>query len=775
MMFGKLIVLILLIVCVKGAAQSGSDDRILLSGIVISSESNEQLEGVKIVSLGNSIQTISKKNGRFELTLKKGKNTIVVSSIGYRDDTIELNLTNNHYVKIMMASKQYHLQDLEIKSTIHKLYMTSNQGVQKITIDDLKDLPALFGEKDILKAMQLLPGIKNGGEGNTGLYVRGGSEDQNLILLDGATFYNSSHLLGFISTFNEDFIKEATIYKAGMPSVYGGRLSSVIDIKSSDKIAPLWSAGGGIGLIASRLKIQGPIIKNKLSVIISARRSYADLLLGFSNDAELKKNQLSFYDMNGKINFQINEHMLLTFSAYKGRDFLGFSGGFGINYGNSNLSSQLKHSYNQHLTAFTTLVYTDFSYNVRVNSGTNNLVIISKIKDFNLKQDIEYKPNALNTFLVGIDLIHHTIVPGEIRANAESGYKSAQLMHKQSGEAAVYISHELNITESVKVNYGIRFHSFSIIGPGNFYSYDAQGQKTDSIQYRSGCLGKTYFNGEPRISISYKLQREQSLKWSFTTNSQNIHLLTNSTASNPTDSYIPSSNNVNPAFSFQYALGYYRAIHHNRYNFSAEIYYKDLRNQIDFKNGAELVVNQDVESTLLFGKGRAYGIELMAKKNSGSLHGWIAYTLSKVEKKINGINNNQWFNATQDRKHEVSVVAVYKINTQISLSAVWVFYSGNPVTLPVSKYEQMGHTFFKYSDRNAYRLPDYHRLDIGITYTPNSKKTNNYWNLSVYNLYNRANPFSINFESEPGNDKRFQAVQTSIFKLIPSISYNIKF
>jgi len=754
------------------------NNKFSVNGTVRDKSTGETLIGANVIFIGQTgLGTTSNAYGFYSVSAVSGNYKMVISFSGYQLDTLIINLDKNITQQIYLDKGVNSLQEVTVTAkkksdNISKPIM----GVQKLSIDEIKNIPVLFGEKDILKTIQLLPGIKSAGEGNSGFYVRGGGADQNLILLDEAVVYNPSHLLGFFSTFNSDAIKDITVYKGGMPAEYGGRLSSVLDIKMNDGNNQKYGVSGGVGLISSRLNLEGPLEKDKGSFTVSARRTYADLFLKLSQDTTLNNNKLYFYDLNAKANYKLGDKDRLYLSAYTGRDNFGFGSTFSLDYGNLTSTLRWNHIYNSRLFGNTSLIYSNYSYKIKINAGNNNILITSKIRDLNLKEDFQYFINANNRINFGLDVIHHNIIPGTITASEQSSFNNLELQKKLSLGSAAYISHEWSATQHINVTYGLRLSSFSALGPGTFYSYNDDGSTKDSTKYNSGSFVKTFTYLEPRFATSYKVNENKSIKFSYTRNIQNLHLLSNATGANPTDLWIGSSNNVSPEIADQIALGYYQNFKKNKYEFSTEVYYKTMQNQIDYKNGAELRANENVESQLLFGKGRAYGIELFLKKKYGKFNGWIGYTLSKTERKIDGINNNDWYNATQDRTHEVSVVGIYQASKRWTFSATYVYYTGNAVTFPSGKYNIDGHTYFNYTERNGYRMPTYKRLDVAATFQhKKTKKFESDWSFSIYNALNRANAYSIDFQDDPNNPQKTQAVQTTLFKLIPSVTYNFKF
>ncbi len=755
-----------------------AQSRHTVSGTVRDQKSGETLIGASITLLEvPHSSALSNAYGFYSINAVAGNYKMVVSFTGYDNDTLTVALTKDVVIQVGLSTGGVALQEVVVSANRNNNNVSKPlMGVQKLSISEIKDLPVLFGEKDILKTIQLLPGVQSGGDGNSGFYVRGGGTDQNLILLDEATVYNPSHLLGFFSTFNSDAIKDVTLYKGAMPAEYGGRLSSVLDVKMNDGNNKDYHVSGGLGLISSRLNVEGPIEKDNGSFDVSARRTYADLFLKLSTDTNTKNSRLYFYDINAKANYKLGEKDHIYLSGYFGKDVLGQGNTFGIDYGNTTATFRWNHIFNSRLFSNTSLIYSKYNYSITINSGNNDIGINSYIRDFHFKEDMQYYINSNNKVNFGIDVIDHTTSPGVISASDNSSFNPISIQNKHALESAAYISHDLALSDNLNINYGLRANSFAIMGPGDFYTYDKNGNALDTTTYASGKLVKNYFNLEPRFSASFKLNTSSSVKLSYTRTTQNLHLLSNSTSSNPTDVWIPSSNNVKPEISDQVSAGYYRNFRDNAYEFSSEIYYRDLQNQIDYKNGAQLIANQNVESQLIFGKGRAYGLELFFKKKVGKLTGWVSYTLSKTERKFDGVNNFTWYPANQDRTHNLSVVGIYKVNKKWTLSADFVYYTGNAVTWPSGKYEVNGQIAFLYTERNGYRMPAYHRLDVGATLQgKKTKKFDSNWNFSIYNLYGRENPYSITFEQDPGDPSKTRAEQVSLFRWVPSVTYNFKF
>jgi hypothetical protein len=752
--------------------------RFTVSGTVKDKKSGEVLIGCTIYLLENPKSgTMSNSYGFYSISASPGTFTMIASFAGYRQDTINVTLDKNMSVVIELEQKATELQEVVVSSKKrNENVIRPLAGVQKLSVSEIKNVPVIFGEKDVLKTIQLLPGVKAAGEGNSGFYVRGGAADQNLILLDEATVYNPAHLLGFFSAFNSDAIKDLTLYKGAMPAEYGGRLSSVVDIKMNDGNNKDYHVSGGLGLIASRLTVEGPIVKDKGSFIVSARRTYADVFLKLSPDSTVNRNSLYFYDLNMKANYTFDQNNRVYLSGYFGKDVFGIGGQFGIDYGNSTGTARWNHIFNSRLFSNTSIIFSNYNYNIELTSNGNDLLLKSRIGDISLKQDFQYYVNSGSKINFGFQVTHHTISPAVLNAAPGSNFNSIDIQKNYSYESAAYLNHEYSVSDKIRLNYGLRLSSFIVTGPGTFYTYDSAGDITKTQTYESGQVVSSYFNLEPRFSVSIQATENSSVKASYTRNVQNLHLLSNSATSNPTDLWIPSSPNVKPEIADQVSLGYYRNFRDNNYEFSTEVYYKAMQNQIDYKNGAELRANQNVESQLLFGHGRAYGLELFLKKKTGRFTGWISYTLSNTEDQINGINHDNWYPARQDQRNNIALVGIYQLSKRWTISANWVYNTGTPATFPSGKYEVDGQTTFYYTERNAYRMPDYNRLDFAATLEGKKhKKWQSSWTFSLYNVYGRENAYAITFRNDPDDPTKTQALQTSLFRWVPSVTYNFKF
>jgi len=757
---------------------SAQTTKFTVSGTIKDSSSGETLLSttIRVKELGN-IGATTNEYGFYSLTLAEGNYTLVVNYFGFVKKEIPIQLTKNLILNIDLIKLEEKVKEFkEIKITAtkeNKNVSGAETGMIKMDVKALEKIPVFAGEKDIIKTFTLTPGFKTAGEGNAGFFVRGGAADQNLILLDEAPVYNASHLLGFFSTFNSDALKEVTLYKGGMPSQYGGRTSSVLDIKMLDGNDKKYHVGGGIGIISSRLSVEGPIVKNKGSFIVSARRTYADVFLKLTD--EFKDNRLYFYDLNLKANYKINDKNRVFLSGYFGQDNLGLGDLFGINWGNATGTIRWNSVLSPKLFSNTSFIFSNYNYKIAINSGTLAVDIRSKIQDFNIKQDFTYIINPTNKLKFGVNAIHHTITPGQIESD-DPNFVFEKLQDRFAWENSAYVSHEWNPTERLSFIYGLRATNFSLIGAGEFYSFDSEGIVSQTTTFEKGEIVQNYFNLEPRFTSSFMVDSTSSFKLGYARNVQNLHLISNSTSSTPTDLWIPSSANVKPEISDQISLGYFRNFFNNRYELSLEGYYKDMQNQVDYKDGASTIANDLIEGELLYGKGRAYGVELFFKKKYGRFNGWISYTLSRTEKQIDGINNSEWYAARQDRTHDVSLVGIYDINDKLSVSATWVFYTGSAVTFPSGKYYIDRNIQWLYTERNGYRMPNYHRLDLSVTYY--NKKTAKFessWNFGIYNAYARENAWTIDFRESETDPTKTEAVQIALFKIVPSITYNFKF
>ncbi len=751
-----------------------------LSGYVKSNDNGEGLIGVTVFVEKLKTGGATNSYGFYSVTVPAGKYNIVYNSIGYEKKTFEIDLNSNITKNIELKSTTQNIGNVVVTGEKADANIKdAEMSVVKLTPKEIKMLPVMFGEQDILKTIQLMPGVKSAGEGNTGFYVRGGSADQNLIVLDEAPVYNASHLMGFFSVFNSDAVKDMKLYKGNAPAQYGGRLSSVLDVQMNEGNSKRLGVSGGIGIIASRLTIEAPIVKDRASFIVSGRRTYADMFLVFANNEAAKKSTLYFYDFNVKANAKLTERDKLFVSAYFGRDIFNFNEMMGFDWGNQTGTVRLNHLFGNKLFLNTSLIYSKYDYDLGMSFGDMAINIGSGIEDINMKEDFSYYLNPKNTIKFGFNTIYHTFRPGEFKLDnpAGEGTSVSQILNPKTAlESAAYAGHEFEISDNFSINYGLRYANFTILGPDSVYSYNEQQEILDTTVFGKRDIIQSYANFEPRLTLNFILNDRNSIKASYARNSQSIHLLSNATSGTPMDLWIPSSKMVKPEVSDQFAIGFFKNFKENTYETSIEIYYKDLKNQIDYRPGADIMLNKNVEAELVFGTGRAYGVELFIKKRTGKLTGWIGYTLSKTERTFEDIDDGAWYPAKQDRTHDVSIVAMYNITQKLNVSATWVYYTGNAVTFPSGKYEIEGVVAPIYTSRNGYRMPDYHRMDLGITYTNKKRKRfESSWNLSAYNVYSRKNAYSISFRADENNPEKMNAIKLSLFRIIPSLTFNFKF
>jgi hypothetical protein len=765
---------LLLFICILATGiQLNAQDNFSMSGYVRDASTGEELIGATIYVEDLKSGTATNVYGFYSLTLPKGTYKIRYSYIGYQTQYVNVELNKSLQYNLELKSGE-ELDEVVIKGVADDANIRSaDMGIVKLDVKDIDQIPVLFGEADILKTLQLMPGISTGGEGKGGYYVRGGNTDQNLILLDEAPVYNASHLLGFFSVFNSDALKEMTMYKAGIPARYGGRLSSVLDVRMNNGNMKEFSFSGGLGLISSRLTVEGPIVKDKGSFMVSGRRTYADLVYSLIKP-EFRGNKLYFYDLNAKANYKIGNKDRIFISGYFGRDNFGV-GSFGFDWGNATATVRWSHVFNDRLFLNTSLIYSNYDYKLKVAAGTINFQLKSGIEDINLKQDYTYYINSRNTLRFGFNIIYHTFKPGERTSSTNPGFDLI-LKKQQAFEDAFYVSNEQKVGTRIMLEYGLRVSLFQSLGPATVFDYDSKGNISGETEYDNWELIKGYWEPEPRFSMSFLINEKSSVKGSVQRTAQYVHLLSASTSDNPTDVWVPSSNLVVPGTANQYSIGYYRNFADNVIESSVEVYYKDMFNQVDYRDGADVLFNELVEAELVFGKGRSYGIEFFVKKRLGKFTGWVGYTLSKTEKQFETINDGKWFSARQDRTHDVSIVGTYQITRKLSVSATWVYYTGDAVTMPSGVYIIDGQPVPLYTERNGYRMPDYHRLDFGVTLLgKQTRKFKSSWNFSVYNAYARENAYSISFEASEDNPGELQSVQTALFSIIPSVTWNFKF
>lgn len=748
-----------------------------ISGVIIDKETKEALIGVQVAVKGQESKGVgSQQNGRYKITLPKGDYTLLVHYIGFEEEEITISLTKDITRNIDLKRSSIGLSEVVVSSQRSDGNVSAPQaGVQKLEIGEINKLPVLLGERDIIKTIQLMPGVQGAGEGSSGFYVRGGSADQNLILLDDVSLYNASHLMGFFSTFNSEVLRDVTLYKGALPAQYGERLSSILDVQQRIGDNQNYHVSGGIGLISSNVTAEGPIQKGKASFLIGARRTYADAIARLSGVEDAKNAYLYFYDLNMKLNFAVSEKDRISVSGYLGRDKMVLKDAAEMNWGNTFLSTSWSHTYNNKWMTKTSLAYNqyDYYYGMEIAMDRNGE---SNIKDYTLKHEYIYQYNPNNRWRFGLSSTYHDLAPGDLHMDSDVDKSTVNLHHRYSSENGVYVSNQIKLNDNLEIIYGLRVSAFMALGKGEYYTLDDKMNVTDSTWYKSGEVVKTYINLEPRLSAAYKLNRVSSVKAAYARTIQNMHLLSYAPQGTPIDRWAMSSNIIKPEIADQVSLGYFRNFSNNMFEFSIEGYYKGMQNQLDFKDGADIEGYDVIETELLSGKGRSYGVELMFKKRTGRFTGWIAYTLAKSEKKIDGINENKWYNAFQDRTHDISIVGMYELNPKWSLSAAWVYYTGNAITYPSGKYQINGKDVMYYAERNGYRMPAYHRLDLGATCL--LKRTSKFQSelvFSLYNAYGRENAYMIEFRTNTKDPNKTTAYQYSLFRFVPSISWNFKF
>ena len=769
--------------------KQSSGGRFTLNGYVKDSLSGESIIGATITVNGQSQGVASNQYGFYSITLSQGNYDISISHVSYQSKIISVELNGNKPYNFELIPKSAAISEVFVYTKKRDANVKNAQmGKIDLSIEQIKNIPAFMGEVDILKAIQLLPGVRNAGEGNAGFYVRGGGADQNLIMLDDAVVYNTGHLFGFFSIFNSDAIKNTSLIKGGMPAQYGGRLSSVLDVSMKDGNMNKLQVDGGIGLIASRLSIQGPIKKDKASFIISARRTYVDALVKpfVPTSSSFHGSGYYFYDLNAKVNYRFSERDRLYLSGYFGRDVFDFVNGkrsfsSNIPWGNSTATLRWNHVFNRRLFANTTLVYNDYKFRFTASQNDFSLSLSSGIRDGNAKIDFDYYPLPQHKVKFGGLYTYHKFIPNVVSGQQDTTvFKPNNEGIKYANETAVYIQDDWDISDKIKVNYGVRWSTFTQIGPYTKYDRDANGNKLDSTVYKGFQNVKTYGGLEPRATIRYAINDETSLKVAVNRNYQYIHLVSNSGNTLPTDLWVPSTYVVKPQLSWQYSAGVFKNFADNKYETSLEVYYKDMQNQVEYKEGYTPSLN-DPENDFVFGKGWSYGAELFINKTRGRLSGWIGYTLSWTWRKFAQLNDGVKFPAKFDRRNDMSVVANYELTKKWKLGAVFVYGTGNATTMPERFYFVNGVLTQEYGHINQYRLGAYHRLDLAATYTPipkRKKKIKSSWTFSIYNVYSRMNPYFIYFDQEgslANSDLTIQAKQVSLFPILPAITWNFKF
>lgn len=756
-----------------------TSEKVTLSGQIRDAETGEDLIGSTVFIKELKTGVAANIYGFYSLTVPKGKYTVEYSFLGYQTTTKTLDLQANLKMDVELGSSATKLKEFEVVGEAeNKNVETVRMSTVSMKMETIKQIPALMGEVDVLRVIQLLPGVQSGGEGSTGFYVRGGGIDQNLILLDEAPVYNPAHLFGFFSVFNQDAIKSADLYKGGIPARYGGRLSSVLDVRMNDGNSKKLTVKGGVGLLASRLTIEGPILKDKISFIVSGRRTYADLLFRTFTTNEAQKNtKLYFYDLNGKMNWRINDKNRVYVSGYFGRDALGAGDLFNIGWGNTTLTARWNHVFSDKLFSNLSFIYSNFDYKLGIPSGPNEFEWTSKIINYSLKNDYNYYLNPKNTVQFGFQTTYHHFKPADVIPGAENeGFNEVRFFNRYAWENGIYLSNEQKFGALFTAEYGLRLSSFSNVGKDTVYKYDENFENVGYDAYASGDIYNTFFGIEPRLGLKYTLNEVSSVKASYNRMYQYLHLATNTTGGAPLDLWMPSSKNLKPGVADQVALGYFRNLKKNTYEASVEGYYKWLQNQVDFKDNAQLLLNKQLDGDIRQGKGWSYGLEFYVKKQKGKMTGWISYTLSWAYRQNQWINNGNKYFSPAHRTNNLAIVWNYKLNKKLNLAANWVYSTGAPITTPTGRFEYGGIINPVYADRNSAKMPDYHRLDVGLDWklgkNLEKKRFQNTLNFSIYNVYNRKNAYAINFVEDADNPGITNAQKTYLFGVIPSITWN---
>jgi len=769
-------------------------EKVILSGVASDTNNNETLIGVSVYISELNIGTYTNEYGFYSISVPQGNYTVQVSYVGFETILEKIEINQNVKKNFSLKESNQELKEVVITKNIYRTNIKKPEmSVNKLSINTIKQMPAILGETDVIKSILTLPGVTNAGEGQSGFNVRGGSADQNLVLLDEATIYNTSHLFGFFSVFNTDAIKDLKLYKGGIPSRFGGRVASVLEIYQKDGNNTDFHMNGGIGIISSRLLVEGPIVKNKGSFLFAGRSSYAHLFLKLTDN----KNSAYFYDLNTKLSYKLNENNNLYASGYFGRDVFSLNESFVNTYGNSVFNLRWNHLFSNKLFSNLSLIYSDYYYGLTLDFIGFNWD--SGIKNYNLKYDFKHYLSDKVKLFYGANAIYHDFNPGKIEpTNDTSGINPDQLAKKYAFEPSVYIDVEQQITDKLAINYGLRYSKFYRLGDEeiNLYANNQAVVYNEDFQiYKKATpIGSEYFgknktiaqfgNLEPRVSIAYTLNESSSIKASYNRMSQYLHLISNTQSPTPLDVWAPSDDYLKPQILDQVAFGYFKNFQNDDYTLEVETFFKKLKNRLDYIDGADLIANDDIEQVVLNGEARAYGLEILARKNNGKLNGWISYTLSRSEQRTpgrtaveTGINNGEWYKTGWDKLHNIAITSMYKLNEKWSFSSIFSLQSGQPVTYPNGQYQYQGISVPTYGLRNENRLPTYHRLDISATLVPEKNKTRNWhgeWVFGIYNVYSRKNAASISFRQnqDSGNN---EAVRLSIFGIVPSVTYNFKF
>lgn len=776
--------------------------KVTLSGVVRDNNNGETLAGVYVMLRdtlrgGTPQGSITNSAGFYSITIEQGSYKLTVESLGYEEIAETIVMKSNRTRNFDLNPKVFKAEGITISAQKEDKNVTAvDVGKVDMKIEAIKSLPAFMGEVDVLKSIQLLPGIQSGSEGNSGFFVRGGNSDQNLILLDGATVYNAGHLFGFFSVFNADAVKNVEIFKSGMPAQYGGRLASIIDVTQNDGNMKRWQLDAGIGLVFSGFTVQGPLKRDKCAVIVSARRTYADFLIQpfLKKDSPMKGSKFYFYDLNAKISWNINDKHRLTASGYYGNDVYGFKSNSGalntqFQWGNAAASLRWQWILAPRLFLNTTASFSNYNLDTKMGIDAYSAAIVSGIRDYSLKSQLTFLPNPKHTLNFGAHYTFHVFFPSRFEVETGAVDEEFSLNEQKpfyANELAIYANDEYDIAKWLKINIGLRYTHFSHVGRFTRYHLDNFGYICDSTTYKPGEIISQYNNVEPRFSARFLLDKNTSIKISYTMNHQYVHQIAMANISLPTDIWMPSTSIIKPQIGHQVSLGVYRNFYDNMFETYIDAYYKNMKNLAEYKEGLDLAsVNINADQLYTFGKGYSWGIEFFVKKTRGRFTGFIGYTLAYSKRQFDALNNGEWFNAKYDRRHDLTITLSYEIlPSKLTASAVWIYATGNTMTIPVGFYFFNGSLITEYSDRNAYRLPPYHRLDLSLTWNIAKRKHfDTSLSLSIYNVYNRKNPFYIFYETQTEFDTNIipphiefntTAYQISLFPIIPTITWNFK-
>jgi len=767
-----------------------------ISGTIKDQSSGETLFGATVFMKDSSIGTTTNEYGFYSITAPEGNYTLIISYLGFEDSSKEITLSSDQNLNVELSESSNQLNEvvLQTEESEDINLRKPQMSVSKLNVATIKQMPAVLGEVDVIKSIQLLPGVTNNGEGSGGFNVRGGSADQNLVLLDETIIYNTSHLLGFFSIFNSDAIKDIKLYKGNIPARFGGRASSVLDVRQKDGNNKKFALTGGIGTVSTRLAVEGPIVKNRSSFLVAGRGSYAHLFLKLSED--LKDNSAYFYDLNLKANFEINENNQLFLSGYFGRDVFKFADSFNSSYGNSSGNLRWNHVFNDKIFSNLSVNYSKYDYQLELNAFEFDW--ISQIDNYNLKYALSYYINNDIKLDFGINGIHYLFNPGIISPTSEtSGINYLKLDQKTAIEGGIYAGVEHRISSKFSLQYGLRYSDFARLGGQSIVTYEndqpvvynevlgiyERGTPIGSTSYDKSDVISSFGNLEPRLAAAYEINDHSSVKAGYSKVAQYIHLISNTTSVTPLDVWAPSGPYIEPQLSNQYAIGYFRKFRDNNFSIEIEAYYKDIENRIDYIDGSDLIGNNTIETEILSGESKAYGLEFLLRKNKGSFTGWLAYTLAKSEQRTPGgnaggpgINDGDWYYTPYDRTHDFSFTGTYRLNDKWRFSANVIYQTGRPVTYPDGQYEYEGLSIASYSDRNSNRLPAYHRIDVSAILVPGkpNKKWRGEWVFGIYNIYDRKNAASISFSQNKETGLN-EATRTAIFGIVPSVTYNFKF